>query len=350
MQPLRPSTIARALRILSVCSLAFAGCTCGPDSASAPPAAAPRAATAVATAPPATPPPAAVPPTDPPPPTAAPNTPDGSAAAAPADAPPPVDDETLATCDGQIAVLLGQKADAGALEEPAIKELAAEQAELVTCGAVWRDSADFCKLAAVNAVTDCRETTAVFHELRANAGKRTFVFTDEDWQRCRGVPALVPACDAIRAALRSGNAADCGQAGGAEGICRAYLTLDRSQCDLTGELAQAEFSLPDVKEGEPASIKIKEAAIADCRRKIERRTVLDQGLEQVAASGPLPERELARAALRRADACEAAREAARAWCGERHRPTPNPEAGASPVVTPLGDAPRPPAEPDAATG
>jgi hypothetical protein len=138
---------------------------------------------------------------------------------------------------------------------------------------------------------DCRHTWSIFHELRTYPKGRSFLFDDVDYDGCKELPSRVPAfsatlCDAFREALRSGDVKKCDSVGDGAGICRAYMAVDASLCDQAGI-----GSLKGVVEGE-------------CKKLIERRGFLAQGLPEVAKSGQPPWRELAAAALGRADACQ----------------------------------------------
>jgi hypothetical protein len=175
------------------------------------------------------------------------------------------------------------------------------------CGAVRSDSDALCNRllgTGHGPIMACRQMRSIFHELRG-AGSRSFMFADVDWEECRAIPFFRGVCDSLRLAIRSGDPKDCAAAGGAESICRAYIALDASLCHAEGKLALAEFLLelvrvPGIEEG--------------CRRTIESRSFLAQGLERLAESGPPLERELARAALARPDACASFVQPALASC------------------------------------
>jgi hypothetical protein len=290
--------------------------------------------------------------TPPPPPPAAVETP-------PAPAPPPadaaVDPAKRAACEGYVAILSGRKQDPAALDKPDLQAIAT--ADLVMCGAVRSDSDVMCKrLMPVEhgPSAACLQMQAIFHELRTYPGKHSFMFDDFDWNDCHGVPALATYCDTLRAALRSGNASDCAQVGDGESICRAYMTVDKSLCHVTGKLAEVEIELPDRKKGEPAKVKVKEALEEGCRQNIESRAFLAKGLKALAESGPARERELAKAALQQADACETYAQAALQSCtgigptqapgaADSNAPAPAPPAAGTPVSSgkspPTGNPP-----------
>jgi hypothetical protein len=224
-------------------------------------------------------------------------------------------DSAASTCDAYVAVWSGRDPDLAVVDTPAAKRLA--PANLVICGAVYSDSDALCWRAmgrGAGPVGACLQTRALFHELRAYPGKPSLMFTEFEWQRTRGVPALTHFADALQQALRSGSMEDCERVGDGASICRAYMTLDTSQCTVAGHLAEMAFSLPDHKEGEPSTYTVKEVTEASCRETINSRAFLSQGLEHLAASGPARERELARAALRRRDACAPLMQEARERC------------------------------------
>jgi hypothetical protein len=301
--------LPRVLYAVAALSLSFSGCTCG-GSAPRPPA--PTPTTRAAAPPPATAAPAAP----------AAQAPAAAAQAAPAAAPPATAAVAAADaggapsdCAAYAAVWAGRKQDPAIMANPEARKYAA--AELVMCGAVYSDSDDLCsRIMGVDEgpLGACLQTRALFHELRAYPGKPSFMFTEFEWKRTRGIPALTQFADSLQQALRSGKPEDCDKVGDGASICRAYMKLDKNLCVVSGQLAEVEFSLPDHKEGEPTSYKVKDVAEANCRENIESRSFLNKGLDAIAASGPPRERELAKAALRQPDACEALMQAAIARC------------------------------------
>lgn len=213
-------------------------------------------------------------------------------------------------CDRYVAAVSGAGALA-LLDDREVGALAAQApAELVMCGAVRSDSDALCtRLLGTGhgPIMACRHMRSIFHELRGG-GSRSFMFGDADWEECRAIPLLGGVCDSLRGALRSGDPKECATAGGAESICRAYFALDGSLCRVEGKLAVVESLLklvgvPGLEEG--------------CRRTIESRAFLAQGLGWLAESGPPLERELARAALARPDACASFAQPALASCLHR---------------------------------
>jgi hypothetical protein len=199
----------------------------------------------------------------------------------------------------------------------------------------------------------CLHTQSIFHELAAYPSSHAFMFDDVDFTDCRGVPGLEPYCTSLRKALRSGNPKDCAQVAGGESICRAYMNADKSLCLVTGKLATLEVELPGKrKPGDPTKAKVKEWIEETCRSNIESRAFLGKGLKAIAESGPTRERELAKAALKREDACQAyAQTALQACMQPATSSTPNAAAGGAPT-TPGAEAPRssPPNTPGAPPG
>ena len=341
MEPHTAKRLVRALQLAAILSLSFAGCTCGGKPASAPP--------PTATIRPAATPTVAPRPADTIAPTSAPAQP---AAAAPAQAPAAEQAAAPATrrpvepgsvCEAYVAVRSGRKQDAAALAKPQVRSLGS--ADLIMCGAVFSDSDELCTgLMGIDQgpLGACLQMRSLFHELRAYPGKPSFMFSEFDWKQTRGIPALTAFADSLQQALRSGKVEECDKVGDGASICRAYMTLDKSLCTVTGKLAEVQFSLPDHKEGEPEQIKVKEVAEANCRQTIDDRKFLAKGLPALAATGPARERELAKAALQQENACDTYAQAALDLCanppGETAPEAQTPAAGAP------GGAGAPPAE------
>jgi hypothetical protein len=179
----------------------------------------------------------------------------------------------------------------------------------------------------------CLQMRSIFHELRAYPGKRSFMFDEFERQQCRQVPAFTTLCDGLQKALRAGTPKDCAEAGDGESICLAYLNLDASLCRMTGKMAEAEIEFPKPKAGGTAKMKVKDEAEENCRQNIEGKALLAKGLEVLAESGPPRERELAKAALGRPDACETYARAALESCvgtgGDSQVPVPPPPLAAT---------------------
>ncbi len=235
-----------------------------------------------------------------------------------------------AACEAQAQAIVDPKQTGATVKQADVLALGRSVAELVICSAVLNDSADICRRFFPNEQGPsgaCLQTQSIFHELRTEPKKHTFMFTERDWQQCRGIKEAQGFCDSLRTALRSGDVEQCTTVGDGEGICRAYMTLDKQHCAVTGELAEVTFSLPDHKEGEPTSFKVGEIAVEDCRARIDSRAFLAKGLEALAASGPTREQMLARAALQQPDACAPRVEEAIESCLARERGTGQPDGG-----------------------
>ena len=209
-------------------------------------------------------------------------------------------------CQKTLAVLIGKK-DSDVLASRDVQTLGTQMPDLVTCGAVLRNSDAACKHFMPmehGPGMMCAHMRSIFNELRVYPKGRSFMVDDVDFEQdCNGIPVLKASCEPMRAALRAGDAAKCAQAGDLESFCRAYITGDPSLCKLSGKAASAEITLPDPKAGAPASYKIKDPLEARCRETIESRGFLAKGLKEIAQSGPPRERELAKAALGEPDAC-----------------------------------------------
>lgn len=330
MEPDTAKRLVRALQIVAALALSFAGCTCAGNTASAPPPTATRPAATPTVAPrPAD--------TVPVPPTPAET---ASTAAAPAPA------QTAAAqavrlvpagspCADFVAVLSGRKQDAAILTKPELRAIAG--ADLVMCGAVFSDSDELCTRLMPfeqGPGAACLQMRALFHELRAYPGKPSFMFDEFYWKQWRSAPVLTEYADAMQQALRAGKPEDCDRVGDGASICRAFMTRDKALCTVTGKLAEA--SVPDPKGGGAPPVRVREVLEANCRDTIDSRTFLAKGLEAVAASGPPRERELAKAALRRPDACEAYAKAALDLC--TGPPPPNTPPGDQAPATPAAGA------------
>jgi len=323
----------RAIRVAPVVACLFAGCTCAGK-----PAPAPTPSSTVRPA--ATPTPVARQ-TDTPPPTIA--TVETPPAAAPA--PPTPDAAKGAACKGYVAVLSGRKQDPAVLDNPDLRALAAQSPDLVTCGAVLSNSDVLCNRLMPTEHGPgkmCSQMRAIFYELRTYPQGRSFLFADVDWQEWQPIHVLAPpAVDAFRDAMRAGDAKKCAQTGDLQSICSAYVNLDKSLCRVQGKLAEAEIAPPERKEGEPPKVKLKDALEESCRQTIESRAFLAKGLKALAASGPPRERELAKAALQQADACEMYAQAALQSCAVAAPPqVPGAADAKAPVpAPPLAGAP-----------
>lgn len=325
--PRRPSApsaaayLARGAAAMLIAGLTFAGCTCaGKSGAPATPAAGPARAT-----PPAV-----------------------------AQTPTPVDLAALrqATCERYAAALSGRQPDPALYEDADLRALAGTAPELVTCGAVFTDSEEPCrKLLPVEVGPSkmCLHMRAIFHELRTYPQGRSFMLDEIDWNELAPLRERIPAAfDALRAATRSGDVAQCEQAGDLRTICKAYLTLDASQCRVEGDLAAGKVELLVHKEGD-SKADLKFALEEGCRQTVESRAFLAPGLEALSQSGPPRERVLARAARGDAAACAEMEQAALKACldiagaGSRGTPVagtpvPSAAAGAPPAAAPPAGA------------
>ena len=251
--------------------------------------------------------------------------------------------EPRSACERYVAAVSG-RAKLALLDDREVGALAAQAPpDLVMCGAVRSDSDALCeRLLPVEHGPGgaCQHMRSIFHELRS-AGGRSFMFDDRDWEGCRVIPLFPALCDSLRKAMRSADPRDCAATDGAESICRAYIALDKSLCHAEGKLKLVEFLAKLVSTG------IEES----CRRTIENRAFLAQGLERLAESGPPLERELARAALGRPDACAPFAQPALTSClqnvaaassGADRRKASQSVAGATEtLLVPIGKLPRP---------
>lgn len=304
----RPSGfLAPALGAALIAALTFAGCTCAgkPGGQGAPAGGAARAT------PPAV-----------------------------AQTPTPVDLAALRqkTCEGFVAILAGRQPKAALPDDDALRMLAGAQADLIACGAVVSDSAAPCQtLLPVERGPSkmCLHMHAIFHELRTYPQGRSFLLDEVDWAELQPLRERMPAAfDALRAATRSGDAAQCEQAGDMRSICRAYLALDAAQCHAEGDLADGKVEPLVHKEGD-SKADLAFAIEDGCRQTIESRAFLAAGLKGLAESGPPRERVLAKAALGDATACATYEQAAMTACLQ------NAQAGS--LGTPVSGTPVPPA-------
>ena len=235
--------------------------------------------------------------------------------------------QNRSACDGYIAALSGRGQDRTLLDKPEVQALGRQVPELVTCGAVRSDADDLCKLLEQGG-DECRRMRWVFHELRVNPKGRSFLMTDSDYESCRkDLPAQsLPAslCDEFREAVRSGDPSKCpkGAVEGMEGFCRGIVSLDKSQCTGMGKIE-------DQEQGRAA-----------CEKIIDRNKHFAKGLEELAKSGPPLESELAKAALKQADACSVyEKKAVEACSAAAAAPPPAPQVTPSKPGSQLPGAP-----------
>ena len=103
------------------------------------------------------------------------------------------------------------------------------------------------------------------------------MMTDQQYAECKAQPDTAPFCDSLRAALRAGDADKC-PAGKFHSGCQAVIRLDPSLCQG-----------PDAE---------------DCKREVQKTTQLAAGLQKMEETSTGSEREYAKAALGKKDACE----------------------------------------------
>jgi hypothetical protein len=199
-----------------------------------------------------------------------------------------------ALCERYVAAISGH-GDSTLLDDPQVQALAAHAApDLVMCGAVLADSDGLCQRLMPpghGPSMACRHIRSDFHELRTYPNGRSFMFDEIDREECNH-----PACDSLLEAMRSGDAEKCALTADLQSICRAYITLDKSLCRLEGKQTEPNGGAQKGYGKEPG---LEEG----CRKTIESRGFLAQGLKALAESGPPRERALAKAALGQADAC-----------------------------------------------
>ena len=344
--------IVRAIRLVPVLSCMFAGCTCssGPPVSPTPTVTPePRATQTRSSVPHPT-----VTPVPPPP---------AAPAAATSTLPPKPNATATASaassvCEGYVAVLSGKKQDKALLDNPAVQALAQQAPDLVKCGAVRLDSEALCMLLGSDAekgrTKECLSMRAIFHELRTYPKGRSFYMLDSDWRDCHAGP-FAPICDALREAMRSGDASKCVLTADFRSICRSVMAdLKESQCRKMGpEIKRVMEARCRAHATVNASACHLEAAKGDlfeqrvrflteaedeCRRAVEERASMGKGLSALAESGSPDERELAKAALSQADACTLyARPVMDACLTNSGRPValaPPPRVEGSPMPTP----------------
>ncbi|MCK6556229.1 hypothetical protein L6Q96_16865 [Candidatus Binatia bacterium] len=210
-----------------------------------------------------------------------------------------------AACEGAVAVLSGREKDSAALDRAEVLAMAVQAPDLVMCGAVVTDDPARCtRLMPEDRGPGgaCRALVSIFHELRTYPGRNSFLITEDDGRELAQVSAPPAGVwDAVRKAVRSGDARECAAAGDLASICRAFIELDAKRCRVEGKLADLRVVAPKT-EGKP---KLGTLIEDFCKENIKTRAFLAKGLADVAESGPPRERELARAALGRAGACGA---------------------------------------------
>ncbi len=230
---------------------------------------------------------------------------------------PTVDAKRAEECDRLIAALSGQSKDDKLLKSPQLQKLAQESRDLATCGAVASDSPALCKAAGeTDAHNGCLLMQATFQLLRAHPKGGRLFFTSGSYEHCRTeITPLI--CEKLRDAVAANDPSKCGwkpgekpeaissdprhhpQALSAAAVrtdfpvmCRALVTLDKALC--------SQIKDPDSKRV--------------CADVIDRNAVYATGLKAMAESAPQPQRNLAKAALGQADACDSYADAARKAC------------------------------------
>jgi hypothetical protein len=208
----------------------------------------------------------------------------------------------LSDCKRFVALLAGGKVDKKTLADPAFQMFAATVPDLVTCGVVARDSDDLCVYSvypplaesdmngfvsdAAVAYKSCREGWSNFHELRTYPKGRSFMVEDV---KCRTTKELKPICERIVAVMRSGDATKCPSLGEFQTMCRAFISLDTSQCQAP--------------KGDGFVGQHGDEFAKSCVSLIESKGSFAKGLQAMAASATGRDRQLAKAALGQADAC-----------------------------------------------
>lgn len=226
-----------------------------------------------------------------------------------------------AACERYVAHLSGTKPDAALAKDPAVLALVQKTSDLVTCTAVLTNSDDQCtRLGAADSseAKDCTFVRYMLDEAKTYPDGRSYMF--ENYGQCRG-SAMAAKCDQLREALRTKDAAKCAGTGELETICRAFITLDPAQCGTPK---------PDGKD-----------LASDCKRDIERKAWLANGVKAAASSAPPRERAFAKAALGEANACAPFVEQAMDVCvASSLQPTPA-KRGKEVSGTPVPDQPMP---------
>ena len=249
-------------------------------------------------------------------------------------APAPDPEARAADCKRYVAALSGDPKEKALLNDVAVKELAREQVELLTCRAVKEDSEAPCKLLegkdAQDAIKSCRAMRSIFHEIRTYPQGRAFMFNDIQFEGCRDFEPTASHCDRFRAAARAGDASKCDALGEFQSNCRALIKLDKSLC-----------TAPKI-EGLKGPDQDTDALRKDCERQVESMAIYAKGLKAVAESGSPLEQQVAKAALQEPDACDSFAAAAVKACIAKATPKPSPsgtEPAAPPQKTPPAATP-----------
>jgi len=183
-------------------------------------------------------------------------------------------------------------------------------ADLVTCTAVLADSDEPCTRLDQENADNCRRDRAVFHELRTYPNGRSYMFDDRKFEECKQNGPMAPLCESLRNAFRSGDPGQCVLKGDFEAICRAAGDIDPSKC------ATEAPQLKKLLEGQcRAMVTLDESACdvagprheemaKQCRDDIKAGKAYGKNLKDLAKSGSPREKELAKAALKDAEACK----------------------------------------------
>ena len=211
-------------------------------------------------------------------------------------------------CQRAVDVLSGATEDASVLTSPEVRLLAKQAPDLVICGAVRRDSDAPCnKLLGKDRLQeiDClsmRSTSTRSRRLRrAEASCST---TSSSPSARRAAPAS-PSRFPHRTACR--RHAQCDALGDYAYLCRAFITMDPKVCSTRTAKGEG----------------------PDCEKVIERNALYAKGLEGIAASGGLRDRELAKAAMGINLACAALAQTAMDTCAASLQPPPGNRPGTS---------------------
>jgi hypothetical protein len=258
---------------------------------------------------------------------------------------------TREECERYVGLLTGREKDRELLGQAEVKAVARQAADLVTCGAVRADWNEPCSLLTESGRgDDCRSARELYHELRAHPNGRSFMFNDQDFEKCTENPAMRPVCETGRQAFISGDPNQCVIKADLETICRSLKGMDAAKCateaprlkKILEAHCRAKITLNEADCAVPGAEKMTE----ECRRDIRARKPYAKGLKEVAASGPARDKELAKAALDSPDACKKWAEPAMEVC--LHPAPTDPRAGtAAPAATapekPKATQPSPPA-------
>lgn len=261
-----------------------------------------------------------------------------------------------ADCERMAQVLAGRDKDPELLKGASSGATATRNAnsDLVTCTAVLADSDEPCTRLDPENADNCRRDRAVFHELRAYPNGKSFLLDDRKFEECRQNALMAPVCEAMRKALRSGDPAQCVMNADFEAICRSDHDLDASKCATEGP------QLKTLLEGQCRALVTLDESKCDvagprhdemakqCRDDVKAGKAYGKGLKQMASSGSAREKELAKAALKEADACKASTDSVVDACLKAD-PASGPATGPGgpPAAKPDAAAPPPAANPPA---